>query len=153
MTQPFSNSKAEVRQTTLADERAADRAQERSPGRLTEPAPPGRPEQRIAALAVQHRRPDGRGGADERAPVAQRGLIEGLLIARRYRYLTVPAQRWQKALLGKVPKGGTKAAAEAFARKLWPDLASWAVPAGCRTLQDGIIDGALLAEFARRQRL
>jgi hypothetical protein len=80
------------------------------------------------------------------------GLIEGALIARRFRYHVVPAQTWQKKMLGKVPAGQTKAAAEAVAIKTWPDLHQWARrPRG--GLHDGKIDAALIAEFARREKL
>lgn len=79
------------------------------------------------------------------------GMIEGMLLARRYRYATVPAQRWQKEMLGKLAKGETKPAALAAARRLWPRLDAWAIPSPAKKPHGGIIDAALLAEYARRR--
>jgi hypothetical protein len=56
---------------------------------------------------------------------------------------------WQRALLGSVPKGGTKAAALAKARELWPSE-SWIAP-GCRTPHPGYVDAALIAHYALRR--
>jgi hypothetical protein len=81
------------------------------------------------------------------------GLIEGMLIARRYRHAIVGARRWQKEILGGLVAGETKPAALSAARRLWPNLDFWAIPDGCRKLHDGIIDAALLAEYARRKNL
>jgi hypothetical protein len=56
---------------------------------------------------------------------------------------------WQTALLGKIPKGGTKAAALNRARMLWPHE-SWVAP-GCRTPHPGYVDAALIAHYALRR--
>ena len=56
---------------------------------------------------------------------------------------------WQRALLGKVPKGGTKVAALAKARELWPSE-SWIAP-GCRTPHPGYVDAALIAYYTLRR--
>lgn len=56
---------------------------------------------------------------------------------------------WQRALLGTVPKGGTKAAAIAAAHSIWP-RESWIAP-GCRVPHPGYVDAALIAHYALRK--
>lgn len=55
---------------------------------------------------------------------------------------------WQTCLLGRLKKGGTKPAAIALARKLWPEESF--IAAGCRTPHTGMVDAALIAEHLRR---
>ena len=84
------------------------------------------------------------------------GLLLGCL---RIRYRNFPTKivevdahsstSWQKVILGKVPKGETKAYALAAAKCIWPDESF--IPSGCRTPHDGIIDAVLIAEFLRRR--
>lgn len=60
-----------------------------------------------------------------------------------------PLDSWQRAILGKVPQGGTKGAAFAKARNIWPDQVwpnKW--PRGT-VPHDGIIDAALIAYHIR----
>lgn len=54
---------------------------------------------------------------------------------------------WQTAILGKVPKGETKAYARAKAAQIWPDE-TWAKT---KAHQAAFIDAALIAEFYRRK--
>lgn len=54
---------------------------------------------------------------------------------------------WQTAMLGKVPKGETKAHARAKAAQIWPDE-TWAKT---KAHQAALIDAALIAEFYRRK--
>ncbi len=77
------------------------------------------------------------------------GLLCGMLLTRGIRPKPVAARQWQKELLGKVPKGETKAFALAKAKELWPDEDF--MLGRCRTPHDGIVDGALIAEFLRRK--
>lgn len=79
------------------------------------------------------------------------GKIIALLEIRRLRFVIVPAPKWQKALLGKVPAGLTKEAAQTFAQRLWP-RENFIFP-GCRVPHDGLIDACLIAEWARRNNL
>ena len=52
---------------------------------------------------------------------------------------------WQRRLLGRQAKGGNKKAAEALARKLWPDYKfPTQAPTG-KALHDGIVDACLIA--------
>lgn len=56
---------------------------------------------------------------------------------------------WQKAMLGKVPKGMTKPYALAKANELWPGQ-GWFASKRSSTAHDGIIDAALIASYLRR---
>lgn len=65
-------------------------------------------------------------------------------------HFTTP-QRWQRELL-KCAAGDTKPAALRLARKLWPDE-KWLKTPRCKTAFDGAVDAALIAEYARRNKL
>jgi len=52
---------------------------------------------------------------------------------------------WQRRLLGRQTKGGNKTAAEALARKLWPDYAFPTKRPKGKSLHDGIVDACLIA--------
>ena len=62
-----------------------------------------------------------------------------------------PKDSWQTVMLGRLPKGETKPAARRLVEKLWP-CENW-IPKGCRTDDYGMIDAALIAEFARGHKL
>ena len=76
--------------------------------------------------------------------------IRGMLETKGLVWQGVPARVWQKALMGKTKVAGKKTTEEALARKLWPDE-QWITkkPKG-KVLNDGVIDAALIAEYARR---
>jgi len=79
--------------------------------------------------------------------------IRGMLETKCLVWQGVPARVWQKALMGKTKIAAKKTTEEALARKLWPDE-QWITlrPKG-KKLNDGIIDGCLIAEFGRRESL
>lgn len=72
------------------------------------------------------------------------GRIVGIAEALQIPYEIVSPQRWQKAILGDVPKGCSKDMARSMAQRLWPkaDL-------GKRKTQDRS-DALCLAEYGRR---
>ncbi len=83
------------------------------------------------------------------------GIIYGIVCRElpSKRIITVrsgnPKDSWQRAVLGKVPQGGTKAAAFEKARKIWPDQ-EWPTKWPRGTVpHDGLIDAALIAHHAR----
>lgn len=80
------------------------------------------------------------------------GCIRGILESRGIRHHRIDSQIWQKAMLGKLAKGQTKPAAYARARQLWPDE-NWLATPRSKTPHDGLIDAALIAEYARRNQL
>jgi hypothetical protein len=55
-------------------------------------------------------------------------------------------------MLGKVPKGETKAYARAKAAQIWPDE-DWLATPRSKTANMGYVDAALIAEFYRRKLL
>jgi len=64
----------------------------------------------------------------------------------------ITPQSWQKAMLGKVPKGETKSRALAVAKELWPDE-SFLPTKRSKKPSEGLIDAALIAERSRRLKL
>jgi len=61
-----------------------------------------------------------------------------------------PKDSWQRAMLGKLAQGETKAAALKLANQLWPDE-TWLPSTRRSTPHTGLIDAALIAEFYRRK--
>lgn len=80
------------------------------------------------------------------------GIVETTLKSLKMRWEGIDAQRWQKAILPGRKSGETKAAALATATKLWP-RELWLETPRCSKPHDGMIDAALIAEYARRIRL
>lgn len=85
------------------------------------------------------------------------GHIIAMLKILGYRYETVNPRAWQKIYWSKpkMPKGrkyDTKAAALSQATKLWPSQ-DWTPTEKSKKPHDGIVDAALIAEYARRKNL
>jgi hypothetical protein len=79
---------------------------------------------------------------------ALRGYLEAYHAdARR-----ITPQSWQKAMMGKVPAGETKAFALAKAREIWPEE-SWLASPRRKVPHEGIVDAALIAEYGRKHLL
>jgi hypothetical protein len=78
------------------------------------------------------------------------GAIRGVLESCGIQHARIAPQTWQAALLGKVPKGGTKAAARAKAAQIWPDE-QWLATTRSKKPHEGYVDAALIAEFYRRK--
>jgi hypothetical protein len=76
------------------------------------------------------------------------GAIRGVLESRGIRHHRITPQQWQKRMLPGCAKGGTKPAALAKARQLWP-AESWLASPRCTKPHDGMIDAALIAEYGR----
>ncbi len=75
--------------------------------------------------------------------------LRGYLTARRRQIVRITPQSWQRAMLGKVPKGLTKEYALEAAKSIWPNE-KWLKTTRCTTPHSGIIDAALIAEYQRR---
>ena len=73
------------------------------------------------------------------------GKVLGMLEQHGIRHVVVLPQKWQKDLIGAIPKGQTKIAAAGKAKRLWPNV-QWSG-------HDGIIDACLLAEYGRKNNL
>ncbi len=76
------------------------------------------------------------------------GAIRGVLESKAIRHHRIGSQTWQKKMLPGCAKGDTKPAALLKARQLWPDEA-WLASPRCTKPHDGMIDAALIAEYAR----
>ena len=76
--------------------------------------------------------------------------IRGFFETKFLTFERVTPQRWQKAMMGKVAKGETKARALEVAAELWPSERFLPSPRH-RTPHDGLIDAALIAEWLRNQ--
>jgi hypothetical protein len=74
------------------------------------------------------------------------GLITGALRQAGLHPCRVTVHEWQKLMLGKVPKGQTKAFALTRARELWP-YENWLPGPRHKTPHDGLIDAALIARY------
>jgi len=64
----------------------------------------------------------------------------------------ITPQSWQKSMLGKFPAGESKKYALAKAQELWQEETFFASPR-CKTPHEGIVDAALIAEYARIKQL
>ena len=80
------------------------------------------------------------------------GCIRGILASQGIRHHRITPQSWQKVMLPNCAKGDTKPAALAIARRLWPNE-TWLASPRCSKQHDGLIDAALIAEYARRSNL
>lgn len=86
------------------------------------------------------------------------GLIEGVIVGNGWPYVLMPPQTWQKEMFVGTPamRGKTKVKpkerALIAATRLWPDE-DWRKSERATKPHDGIIDAALIAEYARRKNL
>ena len=71
---------------------------------------------------------------------------------RNLRWHRITPQSWQRVMLPGCKAGETKARALAAARALWPGE-KWLATERSTKPHEGLIDGALIAEHARRQKL
>lgn len=74
-----------------------------------------------------------------------RGFFETKFLA----FDRVTPQRWQKAMMGKVAKGETKARALDVASELWPNE-RFLTNSRCKVVNHNLVDAALIAEYLRR---
>jgi hypothetical protein len=106
----------------------------------------------VEETAVVIEEPGGSQSASAAASMAASfAALRALCELKGLRYHRVTPPQWQKALLN-CAKGQTKAAALTKARSLWPNQ-EWLASPQCRRPHDGMIDAALIAEYARRQGL
>lgn len=80
------------------------------------------------------------------------GAIRGVLESCGIQHTRIAPQTWQATMLGKVPKGETKAYARAKAAQIWPDE-TWLATPRSKKPHEGYVDAALIAEFYRRKLL
>lgn len=75
------------------------------------------------------------------------GKILGVLETVKISYDLIQPQKWQKRMIPGTKKGGTKPAALAKVRQLFPHE-KFILP-NCRVPHDGIVDAVLIAEYGR----
>jgi len=78
------------------------------------------------------------------------GKLLGMAESHDYEVSRVSVHKWQKAMLGRTPKGQTKKAAFDLASQLAPDE-NWLANKRCRTPHDGMIDAYLIATYIRNK--
>jgi len=74
------------------------------------------------------------------------GKLLGMCESHNYEVACIDVHKWQRKLLGLLPKGKTKSAALALAKKMEPDE-DWLANKRCRTPHDGIVDAFLIANY------
>jgi hypothetical protein len=77
------------------------------------------------------------------------GKIIAILEAKSFKVVRIMSHDWHPAILGKFPKGESKATALAKATALWPGE-SWLPSDIHSTPHNGMIDAALIAEYGRQ---
>jgi hypothetical protein len=78
------------------------------------------------------------------------GAIRGILESCGIKHVRIAPRTWQAEMLGKVPKGETKAYARAKAREIWHDE-DWLATPRSKKAHEGFIDAALIAEYLRKK--
>jgi len=74
------------------------------------------------------------------------GKLLGMAESHRYPVKRVSVHKWQKHMLGRIPKGQTKEAALAVAQDLAPDE-NWLANKRCKKPHDGMVDAYLIATY------
>lgn len=74
------------------------------------------------------------------------GLVRGICAGLGMPYELVRPQEWQ----GEVLKGQPSGSEYLVASRLWPN-AEWRASERCQKPHDGLVDGALIAEYGRRR--
>lgn len=69
-----------------------------------------------------------------------------------FRLIRITPQKWQKPMLNCQKDQDTKQVADQLRRSLWPDE-SFLATDRCKKADLGLIDAALIAEYARREKL
>lgn len=78
-------------------------------------------------------------------------VLRAMCELKHFRHHRITPQAWQKPMLN-AKAGDTKPVALAKARSLWPNE-SWLATCKCRTPHTGLVDAALIAEYARTRNL
>jgi hypothetical protein len=78
------------------------------------------------------------------------GVIRGILESCGIKHVRIAPRTWQAEMLGKVPKGETKAYARAKAAQIWHDE-DWLATPRSKKAHEGFIDAALIAEYYRKK--
>jgi hypothetical protein len=80
------------------------------------------------------------------------GTLKGVMASLGIQYQVVAPRTWQAKLIPNCPKGQTKPVALLKAKALWPDE-QWEEAGKNKAKLSGLVDAALIAEYARNRRL
>ena len=78
------------------------------------------------------------------------GKLLGMAECKDYEVARVSVHKWQKAMLGFIPKGKTKQVALETAQNLEPSE-NWLKNKRCRVPHDGLVDAFLIAHYYRQR--
>ena len=78
--------------------------------------------------------------------------IRAVCVLKDLRWHRITPQSWQKEMLPGCKSGDTKPRAKSKVRELWPETSFKATPR-CSTPHEGLVDAALIAEYARIKNL
>lgn len=95
------------------------------------------------------------GSKSARAATSMAGSFHSLRTVctlKGLRWHRTTPQAWQKVMLPGCKAGDTKPRALELSKRLWPDESFLATPR-CKKPHDGLVDAALLAEYARGRNL
>ena len=95
-------------------------------------------------LAIEEPLPHAKSSAAVRSMALSFGKLVGMAESRVQEVVRVQVREWQKAILGKVPRGETKAFALREVSRLCPDE-NWLASERAKKPHDGIIDAYLIA--------
>ena len=78
--------------------------------------------------------------------------LRSMCVLKDLRWHRITPQLWQKAMLPGCAPGDTKPRALAACRELWP-AEPFLASERCRCAHEGLVDAALIAEYARRKNI
>jgi len=103
------------------------------------------------ALAIEEPLAHAKSSQAVRSMAISFGKLLGMAECKGYDVVRVSVQKWQKKMLGFVPKGKTKQAALGVAQSYEPSE-NWLKNKRCRTPHDGMVDAFLIAHYYRDSR-
>ena len=103
------------------------------------------------ALAIEEPVAHAKSSQAVRSMAISFGKLLGMAECKGYVVARVSVHKWQKAMLGYMPKGQTKQAALDKAQAMEPSE-NWLKNKRCRTPHDGIVDAFLIAHYYRKSR-
>lgn len=101
-------------------------------------------------LAIEEPLAHARSSQAMRSMAISFGKLIGMAECKGYPVSRISVHKWQKELLGRVPKGQTKKVALELATQLAPSE-NWLANKRCRTPHDGMIDSYLVAVYYRNR--
>lgn len=95
------------------------------------------------------------GSKSSKAAVSMEGsfqVLRGAIEVKGWKWERITPKSWQKVMLPGCKTGETKPRALECAKRLWPSY-DWRATPRCKVAHTGLVDAALIAEYARRTRI